>query len=201
MAAGVPLRLDSAAGAAAFTGADSTGVGAMNRVGVKSGSCLRAAERFDSPRNSGERSRSRSQRGGTIGRGGSISSLEVSGAAVRFDSTIDSRPDSRSGALSTGDGARNRGGATLAVGSCGGGAMLRFAPVSVSGARSVSRFVCGGAEALCGSTGSAAFPLPRSGGAAAERRGSSAGKPLRERSPAGGGPSRLGSGGAVFSGP
>lgn len=170
-------------------------------MGVKSGSCLRAADRFDSPRNSGERSRSRSQRGGTIGRAGSISSFEVSGAALRLDSMIDSRADSRSGAFSIGDGARNRGGAILVAGSCGGGATLRFAPVSGAGARSFSRFVCGGAEVRCGSTGSATFPFPRSGGgAAAERRGSSAGEPLRKRSPAGGGPSRLGSGGTDFSG-
>ena len=69
---GAKLRATSGDPAADFSGACSTrGEGAMNRCGAKSGS--RSRDRFDSERNSGVRSRSRSHRGGTMGRAGSIS--------------------------------------------------------------------------------------------------------------------------------
>lgn len=203
---GAMLRLVSAAGAASFLGAESSGAGAINRVGVKSGSCFRAAERFDSPLNRGERSRSRSQRGGTMGRRDSIpiSSSAEADPDDRFASG--SAFVARSRADSVGAGAMNRGGAaTFASGSAGGGAMERLAPLSEPGARSGRRLVCGSAELLCESRGrSGALPLLRSGrGEDVERRGSigGAGIPLRKRSGAGAGgwPRRLRSGGVALS--
>ena len=126
---GVTFRLDSEAVGDGCSGARSTGAGAMNRVGVKSGSCFREAERFDSPRKSGERSRNRSHSGGTMGRVAFDSNSSSAGAGAAEVSASGSAAGERSVSRSGGAGAINRGGGAISWARfCGGGAMERFAP-------------------------------------------------------------------------